>query len=189
DITLSEEYATICGVTQEELESNYSEYLSVAAGKLSRTRDALPDGIRKWYNGYSWNGKTSVYNPFSALLFFDEKAFKNRQSVQREHYGNVSSSICQIRNEGISSIVPDRLHFLAQPRTPACRIPIRQLAGNFQPATDIYTLLGINLRDKKQNANKNHRAICNAIFRRLPAFLPSAFCFLPTYHKTMPREV
>jgi hypothetical protein len=32
-------------------------------------------------------------------------------------------------------------------------------------------------------------AVCNAIFRRLPAFPPSAFCFLPTYHKTMPREV
>ncbi|MDR1886389.1 MAG: ATP-binding protein, partial [Prevotellaceae bacterium] len=31
----------------------------------------------KWYNGYSWDGKTSVYNPFSTLLFFSKKQFDN----------------------------------------------------------------------------------------------------------------
>jgi hypothetical protein len=77
DITLSEEYATICGITQEELESNFAEYLDVTATKLSRTREKLLDDIRKWYNGYSWDGITSVYNPFSVLHFFNKKKFKN----------------------------------------------------------------------------------------------------------------
>ena len=77
DITLSKEYSTLCGVTQEELENGFSEHLSVAAEELSMTRDALLDNIRRWYNGYSWDGKTSVYNPFSTLLFFDEKSFKS----------------------------------------------------------------------------------------------------------------
>ncbi|MDR1269296.1 MAG: AAA family ATPase, partial [Planctomycetaceae bacterium] len=31
DITLSEEYAALCGITQEELENNFSEYLEAAA--------------------------------------------------------------------------------------------------------------------------------------------------------------
>ena len=27
--------------------------------------------IREWYNGYSWDGKHFLYNPFSILSFFD----------------------------------------------------------------------------------------------------------------------
>jgi DNA-binding Lrp family transcriptional regulator len=77
DITLSKGYATLCGVTQEELENDFPEHLAAAAEELSITRDALLDNIRKWYNGYSWDGKTSVYNPFSTLQFLKEKAFKS----------------------------------------------------------------------------------------------------------------
>ncbi|MDR1129493.1 MAG: ATP-binding protein [Prevotellaceae bacterium] len=77
DITLKKEYAAICGITQEELENNFTEHIDVAVEKLSSTRDKLLDDIRQWYNGYSWDGKTSVYNPFSVLLFFDEKEFKS----------------------------------------------------------------------------------------------------------------
>jgi hypothetical protein len=40
-------------------------------------RKKLLDGIRKRYNGYSWDGKTSVYNPFSTLLFFKSEKFQN----------------------------------------------------------------------------------------------------------------
>jgi Holliday junction resolvase-like predicted endonuclease len=77
DITLSEEYSALCGITQEELESNFSEHLEVAAKKLSLNRMKLLGDIRRWYNGYSWDGKISVYNPFSTLLFFKGKEFQN----------------------------------------------------------------------------------------------------------------
>jgi hypothetical protein len=77
DITLSEEYATICGITQEELETNFSEHIDVAAKELTETRNELLTDIRKWYNGYSWDGITSVYNPFSVLHFFNKKQFKS----------------------------------------------------------------------------------------------------------------
>ena len=33
--------------------------------------------IKKWYNGYSWNAKDFVYNPFSFLSFLEQKSFKN----------------------------------------------------------------------------------------------------------------
>jgi hypothetical protein len=33
------------------------------------------DTIKRWYNGYSWDGKTYVYNPFSTLLLFKKKEF------------------------------------------------------------------------------------------------------------------
>jgi hypothetical protein len=31
--------------------------------------------IRKWYNGYSWDGIQTVYNPYSILLFLERRRF------------------------------------------------------------------------------------------------------------------
>ncbi|MDR1484496.1 MAG: ATP-binding protein [Planctomycetaceae bacterium] len=75
DITLREEYATICGYTQEELESNFSEYIDRAAEYLKMTREEVLEKIRYWYNGYTWDGKTAIYNPFSTMNFFQVRRF------------------------------------------------------------------------------------------------------------------
>ena len=77
DITLAEEYSALCGITQEELENNFSSHLEATANKLSISRKKLLNDIRRWYNGYSWDGKTSVYNPFGLLLFFSENEFND----------------------------------------------------------------------------------------------------------------
>jgi hypothetical protein len=75
DITLREQYVTICGYTQEELESNFSEYIDRAAEHLKITREELLEKIRYWYNGYTWDGETAIYNPFSTMNFFEDKEF------------------------------------------------------------------------------------------------------------------
>jgi hypothetical protein len=75
DITLQIQYATVCGYTQEELESNFSEYIDKAAEYLNMTREYLLEQIRYWYNGYTWDGKTAIYNPFSTLKFFKVQEF------------------------------------------------------------------------------------------------------------------
>ncbi|MDR2679816.1 MAG: AAA family ATPase, partial [Tannerella sp.] len=77
DITLREQYATICGYTQEELESNFPEYINRAAEHLKITRDDLLEQIRYWYNGYTWDGETAIYNPFSTMNFFEDRKFDN----------------------------------------------------------------------------------------------------------------
>jgi hypothetical protein len=77
DITLSEDYASICGYTQQELESYFEEYMEGASQNLSMDRTNLLKEIGSWYNGYSWDGETPVYNPFSSLLFFTDKYFDN----------------------------------------------------------------------------------------------------------------
>ncbi len=64
DITISREYATICGYTQEELEEVFREELQDKDLKL----------IKCWYNGYSWLGEP-LYNPFDVLLYLEEKQF------------------------------------------------------------------------------------------------------------------
>ncbi|MBU1754308.1 ATP-binding protein [bacterium] len=68
DITLDERYATICGYTQNDLETVFKEYLV----------DVDLDKVRLWYNGYSWLGE-KVYNPFDILLFLGSygKEYKN----------------------------------------------------------------------------------------------------------------
>ena len=35
------------------------------------------DKMRTWYNGYSWDAKTFVYNPFSVLNFFISRTYSN----------------------------------------------------------------------------------------------------------------
>jgi hypothetical protein len=77
DITMDESYAAICGYTQEELEHYFSEYINAMAAKYSDTRETLLDRIRRWYNGYTWDGRTSVYNPCSTLSFFKKQEFSN----------------------------------------------------------------------------------------------------------------
>ncbi|MCX7759166.1 MAG: AAA family ATPase, partial [bacterium] len=47
DISLSKDYSTICGYTQQELQSTF--------GHLIHVQDELGK-IQEWYNGYSWNG-------------------------------------------------------------------------------------------------------------------------------------
>ncbi|MDR1223465.1 MAG: ATP-binding protein [Tannerella sp.] len=77
DITMNKKYASLCGYTQQELEYYFAEYLDDTARENGMTVEAVLDGIRRWYDGYSWDGKTFVYNPFSTLLFFENKEFSN----------------------------------------------------------------------------------------------------------------
>jgi hypothetical protein len=77
DLTLDEKYTTLCGYTQQEMESYFSEYLDNMAQYVEMTKEELLLEIRKWYNGYSWDGETTVYNPFSTLLFFENREFAN----------------------------------------------------------------------------------------------------------------
>jgi hypothetical protein len=70
---MNRKYLTICGYTQEELEENFKEYVEEAGKSLNMSYNETLNTIKNWYNGYSWDGKTFVYNPFSTLLFFDNK--------------------------------------------------------------------------------------------------------------------
>ncbi|MDR3125139.1 MAG: ATP-binding protein [Endomicrobium sp.] len=76
DITMDYKYAGICGYTQEELEDGFKEYIGSTAESMGISKEELLTKIKYWYNGYSWDGRTCVYNPFSALKFFDNKEFE-----------------------------------------------------------------------------------------------------------------
>jgi len=77
DLTLDYKYALICGISQEELERNFSEHIDEAAKFLKYTKNKLLNKLKSWYDGYSWDGKETVYNPNSILKFFEKKEFSN----------------------------------------------------------------------------------------------------------------
>lgn len=63
DISMDYAYNAICGISQRELEENFSEELQ----KYDREK------IKTWYNGYRWDVEAeSIYNPFSILNFFSK---------------------------------------------------------------------------------------------------------------------
>jgi Holliday junction resolvase-like predicted endonuclease len=77
DVTLNPAYATLCGYTQEELESYFTPHLEeLAVAHNYGVPEALAK-IRRWYNGFSWDGETPVYNPFSTLVLFEQQRFTN----------------------------------------------------------------------------------------------------------------
>jgi hypothetical protein len=77
DITLSGQYATLTGYTQEELLHYFADYLSKIQESLQVSKEVLVENIKTWYNGYSWDGVHRVYNPFGTLNFLADQSFQN----------------------------------------------------------------------------------------------------------------
>ena len=77
DITFSKQFATLVGYTQTELESYFDKYIQSLCFELGIKKAPLLEKIKTWYNGYSWNAKDKLYNPFSILNLFAEQQFDN----------------------------------------------------------------------------------------------------------------
>ncbi len=77
DISTSAEFANITGYTQAELEHYFANRIEEMAVFMNLEKEALLQKIKTFYNGYSWNGKDFLYNPFSVLSFFRIKSFDN----------------------------------------------------------------------------------------------------------------
>ena len=77
DISMSIRYGDIAGYTQQELEDNFSDWIIETAQIMSLDRSILIKEIREYYDGFSFDGKTRLYNPFSILNFFLDGNFGN----------------------------------------------------------------------------------------------------------------
>ncbi|MGB3617476.1 MAG: AAA family ATPase [Catalinimonas sp.] len=76
DLTLHPDYTTLLGYTQAELEERFAARIEALAPQFGG-RSSLLSEIKRWYNGYSWDGEHYVYNPYSVLSFFDQRRFRN----------------------------------------------------------------------------------------------------------------
>ncbi len=76
DLTFDPNYASAFGYTEEELESNFSDYIDEYMKRDDReyeTREEFISAIRDYYDGYrfSYRNETRVYNPVSVGKFFN----------------------------------------------------------------------------------------------------------------------
>ena len=78
NISMQEKYSPLLGLTQEELEIYFPEYIKAVAEKHSLTEKEVREKIKFWYNGYRFSeAEVKVYNPFSTLSLFEAKKFTN----------------------------------------------------------------------------------------------------------------
>ena len=72
DLTLARDYANICGVTLEEFDAFFHAYIErLASLDEFAAYDNVREEILAWYDGYSWDGKTKLLNPYSLLSCLD----------------------------------------------------------------------------------------------------------------------
>ncbi|GHV46461.1 ATPase AAA [Synergistales bacterium] len=76
DISMSDDYAAMLGLTEEELLSNFGDYIDMAALDMEMSKEELAAKIKNYYDGFSFNGKIRLYNPFSTLCFLSDREFR-----------------------------------------------------------------------------------------------------------------
>ena len=77
DISLSEEFSAICGISQTELEANFSPEIEAMAEKNGCSKEECIAQLKKNYDGYHFSKivKNDIYNPFSLLSAFADLRF------------------------------------------------------------------------------------------------------------------
>lgn len=72
DISMDARYETLCGITQEELDSYFVEPITAMAKKNRCSFDEMKLLLKQKYDGYHFSeNMTDVYNPFSLLNALD----------------------------------------------------------------------------------------------------------------------
>ena len=78
DITMNKNYANVCGIPVNDLELYFGERIKILSQHENFIESpSLTDLILKWYDGYSWDGKTRLLNPFGLLSFFYAEELKS----------------------------------------------------------------------------------------------------------------
>ena len=78
DISMEEDYAGICGITQEELEANFQPEIQALADRQQLEYDQALAALKQWYDGYLFHpAGEGMYNPYSLLNAFVKKEIKS----------------------------------------------------------------------------------------------------------------
>lgn len=78
DITLHPDYASICGFTEEEVESSFSGWLDGLGSDLQISKRALITKLRDYYSGYRFTREeATLFNPSAVLKCFFHRKVEN----------------------------------------------------------------------------------------------------------------
>lgn len=75
DISMTEKYAALCGITKEELNCQFAESICEMATAKGCSETEIRQQLKQHYDGYHFSeGMKDIYNPFSVLnAFFNHK--------------------------------------------------------------------------------------------------------------------
>ena len=77
DISMYDEYSGVCGITEEEMRSEFKPEIEALAEKKKLTYDECLAKLQQMYDGYHFSADgIGVYNPYSLLSAFMIKDFK-----------------------------------------------------------------------------------------------------------------
>ena len=81
-ISSADDYASICGITEEQLRSYFDNEVLAFAEKLGVDKERMYEMLKNRFNGYRFSiyGE-SVYNPYSLLSALKSKSLENRWSA------------------------------------------------------------------------------------------------------------
>ncbi len=76
DISLSKQYAEICGITEQEIRDNIDPQVGELAAANGLTKEECYGRLKQQYDGYHFHPKSvGMYNPFSLLSALKRKEF------------------------------------------------------------------------------------------------------------------
>lgn len=73
DISLEDDFSTLCGFTEEEMNRSFASSLRILAKKTDLSPEEVSSRIKRKYDGYHFSPECrDVYNPFSVLKVFSK---------------------------------------------------------------------------------------------------------------------
>jgi len=78
DISMNNQYATLCGITEKEIHTNIEEGIRSLASAQNLSYEETCVKLKEMYNGYHFTSDSEgVYNPFSLFNALKNKSFGN----------------------------------------------------------------------------------------------------------------
>ncbi len=147
NISMDDEYAGICGITREELETQMSANVDVLAEKMGKSREQMLESLREFYDGYHFAAQSpDIFNPYSLL---------NAMAKSKLDYYWFSSGTptyliemlkkFQVMPSEIGSCEADQSEFDAPTEGMSSVMPLLYQSGyitikGYDPETELYTL-------------------------------------------------
>lgn len=76
DISLSSRFASICGITEQELHQYFKEDIRLLGENQGMSPEDTAQELKQWYDGYHFSDRSEdIYNPFSLLNTFAQRQF------------------------------------------------------------------------------------------------------------------
>lgn len=147
NVSMNPEFSAICGITENELVTAMAEDIHLMAESMGLDDGEMHRRLKHQYDGYHFSDKSEdIYNPFSLLNAFADKAIKSywfssgTPSFLVEHLRQFNTDITTLDNVEASAS-----DFDAPTETMEDAIPMMYQAGyltirDYDPESDTYTL-------------------------------------------------